>query len=88
MQGHRGDRQDRVGIIDEQGRYVNQLQVMALFAMYLLEKRGMRGDIVRSVTTSGMSTTARTFAISIAGAIACASRVLVTITEERVYSIK
>jgi alpha-D-glucose phosphate-specific phosphoglucomutase len=45
---------DRVGIIDERGRYVNQLQVMALFAMYLLEKRGMRGDIVRSVTTSGM----------------------------------
>jgi phosphomannomutase len=45
---------DRVGIIDEQGRYVNQLQVMALFALYLLEKRGMRGDIVRSVTTSGM----------------------------------
>ena len=27
---------------------------MALFAMYLLEKRGLRGDIVRSVTTSGM----------------------------------
>jgi phosphomannomutase len=45
---------DRVGIIDEQGRYVNQLQVMALFAMYLLEKRGLRGDIVRSITTSGM----------------------------------
>jgi phosphomannomutase len=45
---------DRVGIIDEHGRYVNQLQVMALFAMYLLEKRGLRGDIVRSVTTSGM----------------------------------
>ena len=36
------------------GRYINQLQVMALFAMYLLEKRGLRGDIVRSVTTSGM----------------------------------
>jgi phosphomannomutase len=45
---------DRVGIIDEHGRYVNQLQVMALFAMYLLENRGLRGDIVRSVTTSGM----------------------------------
>jgi phosphomannomutase len=45
---------DRVGIIDETGRYINQLQVMALFAMYLLEKRGLRGDIVRSVTTSGM----------------------------------
>jgi phosphomannomutase len=45
---------DRVGIIDETGCYINQLQVMALFAMYLLEKRGLRGDIVRSVTTSGM----------------------------------
>ena len=45
---------DRVGIIDETGRYINQLQVMALFAMYLLEKRALRGDIVRSVTTSGM----------------------------------
>ncbi len=45
---------DRVGIIDETGRYINQLQVMSLFAMYLLEKRGERGDIVRSVTTSGM----------------------------------
>ena len=45
---------DRVGIIDETGRYINQLQVMALFAMYLLEKRGLSGDIVRSVTTSGM----------------------------------
>jgi alpha-D-glucose phosphate-specific phosphoglucomutase len=45
---------DRVGIIDEQGTYINQLQVMSLFAMYLLEKRGMRGDIVRSITTSGM----------------------------------
>ncbi len=45
---------DRVGIIDETGKYINQLQVMALFAMYLLEKRGLRGDIVRSVTTSGM----------------------------------
>ena len=45
---------DRVGIIDETGRYINQLQVMSLFAMYLLEKRGLRGDIVRSVTTSGM----------------------------------
>jgi phosphomannomutase len=45
---------DRVGIIDETGRYINQLEVMALFTMYLLEKRGLRGDIVRSVTTSNM----------------------------------
>src|SRR6202043_644307 len=45
---------DRVGIIDENGRYVNQLQVMALFTMYLLEKRGERGDIVRSLTETSM----------------------------------
>jgi len=45
---------DRVGIIDEKGRYVNQLEVMALFSMYLLEKRGLRGDIVRSLTTTNM----------------------------------
>ncbi len=45
---------DRVGIIDEAGRYVNQLEVMALFTMYLLEKRGERGDIVRSLTTTSM----------------------------------
>ncbi len=45
---------DRVGVIDEHGVYVNQLQVMALFTLYLLEKRGERGDIVRSLTESSM----------------------------------
>ncbi|MGH7723689.1 MAG: phosphoglucomutase/phosphomannomutase family protein [Candidatus Dormibacteria bacterium] len=45
---------DRVGIADEFGRYVNQLEVMALFTMFLLEKRGLRGDIVRSLTTTSM----------------------------------
>src|SRR5438132_4457873 len=45
---------DRVGIIDEHGTYVNQLQVMALFTLYLLEKRGERGAIVRSLTTTNM----------------------------------
>ncbi|TMB90705.1 MAG: phosphoglucomutase/phosphomannomutase family protein [Chloroflexi bacterium] len=45
---------DRVGVIDETGRYVNQLQVMALFTLYLLEKRAERGDIVRSLTTTSM----------------------------------
>jgi len=45
---------DRVGIIDERGVFVNQLQVMALLCMYLLEKRGERGALVRSLTTTGM----------------------------------
>jgi phosphomannomutase len=45
---------DRVGIIDEKGRFVNQLQVMALLMMYLVEKRGMKGDVVRSLTSTSM----------------------------------
>ena len=45
---------DRVGVIDERGRYVDQLKVMSLLAMYLLEQRGVRGDIVRSLTSSSM----------------------------------
>ncbi|MBV8444774.1 MAG: phosphoglucomutase/phosphomannomutase family protein [Candidatus Dormibacteraeota bacterium] len=45
---------DRVGIIDERGMYINQLQVMALFTLFLLEKRGLRGDIVRSITETSM----------------------------------
>src|SRR4029077_14860177 len=45
---------DRVGIIDERGVFVNQLQVMALLCMYFLEKRGLRGDLVRSLTSSSM----------------------------------
>ena len=45
---------DRVGIIDESGRFVTQLEVMALLAMYLLEKRGERGHLIRSLTSSIM----------------------------------
>jgi phosphomannomutase len=45
---------DRVGIVDERGVFVNQLQVMALLSLYLLEKRGQRGPLVRSLTTTGM----------------------------------
>jgi phosphomannomutase len=45
---------DRVGIIDEKGQFVNQLQVMALLMMYLVEKRGMKGDVVRSLTSTSM----------------------------------
>ena len=45
---------DRVGIIDETGRFVTQLEVMALLAMYLLEKRGLRGHLIRSLTSGVM----------------------------------
>jgi phosphomannomutase len=45
---------DRVGIGDEQGRFVNQLQVYALLAMYFLEVRGERGPIVKTLSTTSM----------------------------------
>jgi phosphomannomutase len=45
---------DRVGIIDEAGRFITQLEVMALLAMYLLEKRGLRGHLIRSLTSGVM----------------------------------
>ena len=45
---------DRFGLVDERGRFLNQLQVFALLVRYLLEVRGERGAIVRSITTTRM----------------------------------
>ena len=45
---------DRVGIGDETGRFVNQLEVYALLAYYLLEVRGERGAIVKTLSTTSM----------------------------------
>jgi alpha-D-glucose phosphate-specific phosphoglucomutase len=45
---------DRLGIGDETGRFVNQLEVYALMAYYLLEIRGQRGPIVKTLSTTGM----------------------------------
>jgi alpha-D-glucose phosphate-specific phosphoglucomutase len=45
---------DRVGVGDEQGEFVNQLQVYALLAMYFLEVRGERGPIVKTLSTTSM----------------------------------
>jgi phosphomannomutase len=45
---------DRIGIVDDKGRFVDQLQVMGLLTLYLLEVRGWRGPIVKSVTTTSM----------------------------------
>jgi phosphomannomutase len=40
--------------MDGNGRFVNQLETFALLAYYLLEVRGLRGPIVKSVTTTSM----------------------------------
>jgi len=45
---------DRLGVLDGEGRFVNQLQTFALLTYYLLEVRGLRGPIVKSLTTTGM----------------------------------
>ena len=45
---------DRIGIGDEHGRFINQLQVYALLAYYLLEVRGERGPIVKTLSTTSM----------------------------------
>ena len=45
---------DRLGVGDEKGLFVNQLQVFALLALYLLEVRGQRGAIVKTLSTTGM----------------------------------
>ena len=45
---------DRVGIGDEKGNFINQLQVFALLAYYLLEVRKERGPIVKTLSTTSM----------------------------------
>ncbi len=45
---------DRMGIGDEHGVFINQLQVYGLLAYYLLEVRGKRKPIVKTVSTTSM----------------------------------
>jgi phosphomannomutase len=45
---------DRVGVGDENGQFVNQLRVYGLLAYYLLEVRGLRGPIVKTLSTTTM----------------------------------
>ncbi|MBA7663315.1 Phosphoglucosamine mutase [subsurface metagenome] len=45
---------DRLGIMDEKGRFLTTLQVFALLCLYLLEVRGERGSIVKTITTTSM----------------------------------
>jgi alpha-D-glucose phosphate-specific phosphoglucomutase len=45
---------DRVGIVDEKGNFINQLQVMALLTLYMLEIKKERGMIVKSLSTTSM----------------------------------
>ena len=46
---------DRVGLANEMGEFVNQLQVYALLTYYLLEVRGERGPLVKTISTTVMA---------------------------------
>lgn len=45
---------DRVGAGTEDGVFINQLQMYALLALYMLEVRGDRGPIVKTISTTTM----------------------------------
>ncbi len=45
---------DRCGFGDENGEFVDQLRVFGLLAYYLLEVRGERGPIVKTISTTSM----------------------------------
>jgi phosphomannomutase len=45
---------DRVGFGDENGVFINQLQVYGLLALYMLEVRKLRGPIVKTLSTTSM----------------------------------
>jgi phosphomannomutase len=46
---------DRIGLVTEDGTFVNQHQVFGLLVLYLTEFRGLRGPAVRSVTMTSMA---------------------------------
>ncbi len=45
---------DRVGVADEEGNILTPLQLFGLLAYYLLEVRGARGPMIKSITTTRM----------------------------------
>jgi len=45
---------DRIGIIDEKGQFLTQHQTFALLCLYLLEVRGERGPIIKTLTSTTM----------------------------------
>lgn len=45
---------DRIGAVDAHGRFVDPHRIYSLILRYLLEKRGLRGSVVRTVSTTRM----------------------------------
>ncbi|MBE2220992.1 MAG: phosphoglucomutase/phosphomannomutase family protein [Anaerolineae bacterium] len=45
---------DRLGAVDAQGNFVDPHRIFALVLRYLIEKRGLKGNVVRTVSTTRM----------------------------------
>jgi phosphomannomutase len=45
---------DRLGVVDETGKFISTLEVFSLLALYLLDHKGHRGPLVKGVTSSIM----------------------------------
>lgn len=45
---------DRIGAMDERGNFVDPHQIMAIALRYLVEKRGWKGPVIRTVSTTRM----------------------------------
>lgn len=45
---------DRIGMVDENARYVTSHEILALLVKYLHEERGLSGDIVKTFSTTHM----------------------------------
>ncbi len=45
---------DRIGAMDERGNFIDPHKIMALSLQYLVEQRGWRGPVVRTVSTTRM----------------------------------
>jgi phosphomannomutase len=46
---------DRIGLVAEDGTFINQHQVFGLLVLYLTQQRSLRGPAVRSVTMTSMA---------------------------------
>ncbi len=45
---------DRIGAMDEEGRFIDPHKIMTLAFKYLVEERGWRGAVVRTISTTSM----------------------------------
>ncbi len=45
---------DRIGLYDEKGQFVDSHRILSLLVKYMVEEKGMKGDIVRTATTTDM----------------------------------